>query len=187
MPGKNRARPGEKLAAGRQADAVAAQAGASPHCAQRRRRTADAACRRPGERSGSASPSSNYPRQPLELTTALPYVEPTCRLWSKPRLLLQCGPAVHDRRAAVVDRVAADPRCGVVIPGSGGIRKLRFGFRRPRQAWWHARDLFVWRRRRTGVPASAFAKNEKSDLAATERMNLSKHVAKMLADYRRRT
>jgi putative transcriptional regulator len=31
-------------------------------------------------------------------------------------------------RMAIVDRLAADPTCGVVIPGSGGIRKVRFGF-----------------------------------------------------------
>ena len=31
-------------------------------------------------------------------------------------------------RAAIVDRLAADPACGVVIPGSGGMRKVRFGF-----------------------------------------------------------
>ena len=33
-----------------------------------------------------------------------------------------------DEQKAVVDRLAADPLCGVVIPGSGGIRKVRFGF-----------------------------------------------------------
>jgi hypothetical protein len=33
-----------------------------------------------------------------------------------------------EERRAIVDRLAADPRCGVVIPGSGGIRKVRFGF-----------------------------------------------------------
>jgi hypothetical protein len=31
-------------------------------------------------------------------------------------------------RAAVVDRLASDPTCGVIIPGGGGIRKVRFGF-----------------------------------------------------------
>jgi hypothetical protein len=31
-------------------------------------------------------------------------------------------------RAAVVDRLASAPTCGVVIPGGGGIRKVRFGF-----------------------------------------------------------
>jgi hypothetical protein len=33
-----------------------------------------------------------------------------------------------EERAAVVDTVAADPLCGAVIPQSGGIRKVRFGF-----------------------------------------------------------
>jgi len=28
-------------------------------------------------------------------------------------------------RAIIVDTVSADPRCGVVIPGIGGVRKLR--------------------------------------------------------------
>jgi hypothetical protein len=31
-------------------------------------------------------------------------------------------------RMAIVDRLASDPKCGVMIPGSGGIRKVRFGF-----------------------------------------------------------
>jgi len=30
-----------------------------------------------------------------------------------------------EERMAIVDQVASDPRCGVVVPGSGGIRKLR--------------------------------------------------------------
>ena len=33
-----------------------------------------------------------------------------------------------DEQKAVVDRLAADPICGTVIPGSGGVRKVRFGF-----------------------------------------------------------
>jgi hypothetical protein len=33
-----------------------------------------------------------------------------------------------EERLAVVDCLAADPTCGVVVPGSGGIRKVRFGF-----------------------------------------------------------
>src|SRR5260370_35781299 len=33
-----------------------------------------------------------------------------------------------DERMAIVDRLAADPTCGGVIPGSGGSRKVRFGF-----------------------------------------------------------
>ena len=30
-----------------------------------------------------------------------------------------------EERMAIVDRLAADPTCGVVIPGSGGLRKVR--------------------------------------------------------------
>ena len=32
-----------------------------------------------------------------------------------------------DERKAIVDTVAADPRRGDMVPGSGGIRKVRFG------------------------------------------------------------
>ena len=34
-----------------------------------------------------------------------------------------------EERAAVVDTVAADPLCGVVIPQSGGIRKVQIRLR----------------------------------------------------------
>jgi hypothetical protein len=33
-----------------------------------------------------------------------------------------------NERQAVVDLVATDPQCGVVIPGGNGIRKVRIGF-----------------------------------------------------------
>jgi hypothetical protein len=33
-----------------------------------------------------------------------------------------------DEQKAIVDRLAVDPLCGLVIPGGGGIRKVRFGF-----------------------------------------------------------
>jgi hypothetical protein len=33
-----------------------------------------------------------------------------------------------EERKAIVDRLASDPTCGVVVPGGGGIRKVRFGF-----------------------------------------------------------
>jgi len=90
-----------------------------------------------------------------------------------------------EERATIVDRVAADPRCGVVIPGSGGIRKLRFGFGN-RGKRGGARVIYLFGG--DDVPVfllAAFAKNEKADLTAAERTTLSKQVAKMLADYRR--
>jgi hypothetical protein len=46
-----------------------------------------------------------------------------------------------DERMAVVDRLAADPGCDVVIPGSGGIRKVRFGLADAARA--AVRELFI--------------------------------------------
>jgi hypothetical protein len=90
-----------------------------------------------------------------------------------------------EERTAIVDRVAADPRCGVIIPGSGGIRKLRFGFG-GRGKRGGARVIYLFGGE--DVPVfllAAFAKNEKADLTATERIKLGKQVAVMLSDYRR--
>ena len=90
-----------------------------------------------------------------------------------------------EERAAIVDRVAAEPRCGLVIPGSGGIRKLRFGFG-GRGKRGGARVIYLFGG--DDVPVfllAAFAKNEKADLTPAERTTLGKQVASMLADYRR--
>jgi hypothetical protein len=89
-------------------------------------------------------------------------------------------------RADIVDLVAADPRGGVVIPGLGGVRKLRVGFG-GRGKRGGARIIFLFGGE--DVPVfllAAFAKNEKADLSAAERTTLGKQVAKMLAEYRRR-
>ena len=90
-------------------------------------------------------------------------------------------------QAAIVDRVATDPRCGAVIPGSGGIRKLRFGFGgRGKRGGAQVIYLFGG----DDVPVfllAAFAKNQKADLTPAERTALGKQVTKMLLDYRRHT
>jgi len=91
-----------------------------------------------------------------------------------------------EERAAIVTRVALDPTCGVLIPGTGGIRKFRFGFR-GRGKSGGARVIYVFGG--GDVPVfllAAFAKNEKADLTAAERNSLGKQVVKMLADYRSR-
>ncbi len=89
-------------------------------------------------------------------------------------------------RVAIVDLVAADPHCGALIPGSGGVRKVRVGLG-GRGKRGGARIIYLFGG--DDVPVfllAAFAKNEKADLTARERVALGKQVAKMLADYRRR-
>lgn len=74
-----------------------------------------------------------------------------------------------EERAAVVDMVAADPQGGVVMPGTGGLRKMRIPLRgRGKRGggrvvyWYHSE----------GYPAVllfVFAKNEASDLTGDQR------------------
>ena len=93
----------------------------------------------------------------------------------------------REERGAVIDMVAADPHCGVVIPGSGGVRKVRVGLA-GRGKRGGARVIYLFGG--DDVPVfllAAFAKNEKSDLTAAERNTLAKSVAAMLDNYRRHT
>ena len=81
--------------------------------------------------------------------------------------------------------MAADPTCGVVIPGSGGIRKVRFGFG-TRGKSGGARIIYLF----SGVNLpvfilAAFAKNEKANLSLAERNALGKMVGAMIEGYRR--
>jgi len=91
----------------------------------------------------------------------------------------------HAERATIVDQISADPKIGLVIPGTGGIRKVRFGFG-SRGKRGGARVIYVFGG--DDMPVfllAAFAKNEKTDLTPSERAVLSKSVTAMLADYRR--
>jgi hypothetical protein len=89
-------------------------------------------------------------------------------------------------RSAIVDRLAADPACGVLVPGGGGIRKVRFGFG-ARGKSGGARIIYLFGGE--GVPIfllAVFAKNEKANLSAAERNSLGKAVENLVRHYKRR-
>jgi hypothetical protein len=89
-------------------------------------------------------------------------------------------------QAAIVDTVAADPRCGVVIPGAGGVRKLRVAAS-GRGKRGGARVIYVFGGE--DVPVfllAAFAKNEKSDVSKAERNDLARLTADLIRSYRSR-
>ena len=92
-----------------------------------------------------------------------------------------------EERQGIVDHIAADPFCGVLTSGGGGIRKFRVGIAgRGKRGGGRVIYLFGG----DDVPLfllAAFAKNEKSDLTPAERAKLSKATASMLASYRRGT
>jgi hypothetical protein len=89
-----------------------------------------------------------------------------------------------DQQASIVDTVAADPRCGVVIPGAGGIRKLRVAAS-GRGKRGGARIIFLFGG--DDVPVfllAVFAKNEKSDLSQAESNRLAKAAAELVRTFR---
>jgi hypothetical protein len=89
-------------------------------------------------------------------------------------------------RAAIVDRLASDPTCGVLIPGGNGIRKVRFAFG-ARGKSGGARIIYLFGGERLPVFILAvFAKNEKANLSAAERNALGKLVDVLFRNYGRR-
>ncbi len=81
-----------------------------------------------------------------------------------------------------------NPEAGVVIPGTGGLRKLRFGDERPGKGkrgglrviyyWWDVGSQF-WL-------FTVFDKDEMSDLTATERKTLKEMIKRELEARRKR-
>ncbi|HXW27502.1 MAG TPA: type II toxin-antitoxin system RelE/ParE family toxin [Xanthobacteraceae bacterium] len=91
-----------------------------------------------------------------------------------------------EERTAIVDHVAADPECGVLIPGTGGIRKVRFGFG-GRGKRGGARVIYYLAGDEVPIfLLTVFAKNEKADLTPRERAGLASSVKEMTIGYRRR-
>lgn len=74
-----------------------------------------------------------------------------------------------DEQAAVIDLVAYEPTCGDLIPGSGGLRKVRVG-RGSGGKRGGARVIYYFYNADHPILLLAlYAKNEKGDLTATEK------------------
>jgi hypothetical protein len=89
-----------------------------------------------------------------------------------------------EERAAIVDAISADPICGVVIPGTGGVRKLRVAAS-GRGKRGGARVVYLFGG--NDVPVfllAVFAKNERADLTQAERNDFGRMTAALLQRYR---
>ena len=91
-----------------------------------------------------------------------------------------------EERTAVIDRVASDPECGVLIRGTGGIRKVRFAFGGRGKSGGARVIYFLAGEQLPIFLPTVFAKNEKSDLTPKERAKLADSVRDMIGGYRRR-
>ncbi|MFN0192553.1 MAG: type II toxin-antitoxin system RelE/ParE family toxin [Aestuariivirga sp.] len=92
----------------------------------------------------------------------------------------------EDERALLINSLAANPLQGVLIKGTGGLRKLRVGMsgRGKRGGgrvvyWFHSDGYPI-------VLLAVFAKNEASDLTAREQVLLGKMAEQLKSDFERR-
>ena len=86
-------------------------------------------------------------------------------------------------RAAVVDSISRDPLTGVLIKGSGGLRKMRIGLEgRGKRGggrvvyWFHSHSypaVLLW----------AFAKNEASDMSASQQKRVKVVADALLEEF----
>jgi hypothetical protein len=86
----------------------------------------------------------------------------------------------NDERMEAINMIAANPECGDIIPGGGGIRKVRFAIG-GRGKSGGVRIIYYFHNERVPVFLLAvFAKNEQANLTRAE-TNLLGDAAKMLA------
>lgn len=87
----------------------------------------------------------------------------------------------EEDRAELVDYLAHNPTAGDLIPGTGGVRKLRWGLE-GRGKRGGAR--VIWFYHNPGIPLfalTAYAKNERADLSAADR-NDFRRLTKLLVE-----
>jgi hypothetical protein len=86
----------------------------------------------------------------------------------------------EEERGAIVDQLAANPTCGVLLRDTGGIRKMRFGHA-GRGKSGGVRIIYYFHDDAMPIYILAgFAKNEKANLSAAERAMLRKLVERLL-------
>jgi hypothetical protein len=91
-----------------------------------------------------------------------------------------------DEQDAVVDLIAHDPTCGDLIPGMGGLRKVRVG-RGGSGKRGGARVIYYFYNEDYPVVLMAlYAKNEKADLTARDRKALADTLKEVTAPWRKK-
>jgi hypothetical protein len=87
---------------------------------------------------------------------------------------------------AVIDLVAYEPACGDLIPGTGGLRKVRIGRGGAGKRggarvvyYFHDSDMPIYL-------LALYAKNEKGDLTPTEKKEFARLVKEIARQWRRK-
>ena len=92
-----------------------------------------------------------------------------------------------EQRILLVDYLAYNPMAGDLIPGTGGVRKLRWGLE-GRGKRGGARVIYF--HHDAGMPLfalTAFAKNERADLSQKDRNDFRQLTTLLVETFKRRT
>ena len=93
----------------------------------------------------------------------------------------------REQQDAVIDLVAYEPTCGDLIPGSGGLRKVRVGTE-GRGKRGGARVIYYFHDADVPILLLAlYAKNEKGGLTAAERKEFGERARKVVLQWRKRS
>lgn len=91
----------------------------------------------------------------------------------------------EDERDALIEFLAWNPLAGVVIKGSGGIRKLRWGAK-GRGKSGGARVIYFFHDEEMPLfLLTAYGKNEKTDIAPDEKAEFREMIDVLVSSYRR--
>lgn len=88
-----------------------------------------------------------------------------------------------DERDAVVDLVAEDPECGVVLRGTGGVRKVRFAVEGRGKSGGLRVIYFFHNREMPAYLLTVFAKSRKSSLTESQKAALKRLTDIIVREY----
>jgi hypothetical protein len=89
-----------------------------------------------------------------------------------------------EERAKIISLLATDPLVGVMIPGTGGARKIRFAGRGKGKSGGYRIITFYGGKDVPLFLLNVFAKGDKVDLSAAERKQLRTELAGLAVEYR---
>ncbi len=91
-----------------------------------------------------------------------------------------------DEREALIVFLAANPTAGDLVPGTGGVRKLRWGLEGRGKRGGARITYFFHSTRLPLFLLTAFAKNERTDLSQADRNGFRKMTKRLVDTYRSR-
>ena len=91
-----------------------------------------------------------------------------------------------DEQDAVIDLIAFEPTCGDLIPGTGGLRKVRVGRGGSGKRGGARVIYYFYNAEFPAVLMTLYAKNEKADLTARDKKALASDLKEIMASWRRK-